>query len=142
MITVTRQYRFAASHRLHSAELSEADNQLVFGKCNNPFGHGHDYVLQVQLAGPVDPESGLAVNLEKLDRLVRDQVLTQMANQDLNRLSPFKALVPTTENLAMVVDDMLRRAWSAAFPPSGPCLEGVRILETKRNAFETSGVRR
>lgn len=142
MISVTRQYRFSASHRLHSAELSETENRRVFGKCNNPFGHGHDYVLQIQLTGPVDPETGLAVNVESLDRLVRNQILTRMANQDLNRLDPFGALVPTTENLATVVDDLLRRAWSAAFPPSGPCLEGVRILETKRNAFETSGVRR
>ena len=142
MIAITRQYKFSASHRLHSPELSDVENQEVFGKCNNPFGHGHDYVLQVQLAGSVDPETGLVVNLETLDRLVRDQVLTRLANQYLNRLVPFTALVPTTENLAVVIDDMLRRAWSATFPPSGPRLAGVRILETKRNAFETSGVRR
>ncbi|MCC6585596.1 MAG: 6-carboxytetrahydropterin synthase [Bryobacterales bacterium] len=142
MITVTRQYRFSASHRLHSVELSDAENQRVFGKCNNPFGHGHDYVLQVQLAGRLDADTGLVINLDSLDRFVREQVLSHIANQDLNRLGPFKTLVPTTENLALVVDDLLRRAWSAAFSPSGPCLEGVRILETKRNAFETSGVRR
>jgi 6-pyruvoyltetrahydropterin/6-carboxytetrahydropterin synthase len=136
MIRVTRQYRFSASHRLHAAALSDEENRAVFGKCNNPHGHGHNYVLEVSARGPVDEETGLAVDVSKLDRLVRDSVLRDIETTDLNRLPDFSERVPTTENLAEALLSRLTQAWRAAFSEEWPVLDGVRIRETPRNTFE------
>ena len=140
MIRLTRQYKFAASHRLHSDALSEPENQRVYGKCNNPFGHGHDYVLQIVARGPVNPETGLLLNLDRLDELVGRVLLRDFQNRNLNDLDAFKALVPTTENLALVAERQLRHGWTGIFAGNPVELVGVRILETARNRFESSGV--
>ncbi len=137
---LTRQYRFAASHRLHSPLLGEEENQRVYGKCNNPFGHGHDYVVQVVLEGRPDPATGLMVPLESLDEFVDRILMRDVSNRNLNDMPVFEKLVPTTENLAAVADERLRSAWPEAFP-AGPVLAGVRVLETARNSFETPGGR-
>jgi 6-pyruvoyltetrahydropterin/6-carboxytetrahydropterin synthase len=137
MIRLTRQYKFAASHRLHSDALSETENQRVYGKCNNPYGHGHDYVLQVVARGPVDSETGLLLNLDRLDEFVGWSLLSELRNRNLNDLAEFQMLVPTTENLTVLAERRLRASWPAAFPE----LVGVRILETARNSFESSRVR-
>ncbi|MBM3788483.1 MAG: 6-pyruvoyl tetrahydrobiopterin synthase [Acidobacteria bacterium] len=137
---MTRQYKFAASHRLHSPQLGEEENQRVYGKCNNPFGHGHDYVLQVVLEGTPDPATGLLVRLEALDDFVDRILLREVRNRNLNAMPVFETLVPTTENLALVADGRLRKAWPAVFG-DGPSLAGVRVLETARNSFETPGGR-
>lgn len=142
MVKVTRQYRFPASHRLHSSQLTAEENREVYGKCNNPFGHGHDYVLQVQVSGPVDRVTGLAVSVDALDVLVESRVLHLVANANLNDLPEFAAAVPTTEILAAEVDRWLRAGWADSFPGEWPQLDGVRILETQRNVFETIGVRK
>ena len=113
MIRLTRQYKFAASHRLHAAALSEEENQRVYGKCNNPYGHGHDYVLQVVLSGAVHPETGLLVHLGQLDVFVDRAVLASMRNNNLNDLPDFQTLVPTTENLTAVAERHLRARWQA-----------------------------
>jgi len=139
---VTRQYRFSASHRLHSPQLSEDGNWQVYGKCNNPYGHGHDYVAQVQVSGPVDEETGLALPVEALDGLVERHVLRAVANANLNDLPAFAEVAPTTEMLAVAIDRWLRTGWTDVFPGEWPRLDGVRILETKRNVFETIGVRK
>jgi 6-pyruvoyltetrahydropterin/6-carboxytetrahydropterin synthase len=136
MMRVTRQYRFSASHRLHTPALSEERNRELFGKCNNPHGHGHDYVLQVSARGPVDPETGFAVDVSQLDALVSDAVLRDVAMTDLNRLGDFASRVPTTENLAEAVRARLERGWRNSFPGPWPALDSVRIQETKRNTFE------
>ena len=75
MIGVTRKYRFAASHRLHAPQLSERENSDLYGKCNNPYGHGHNYEVEISVHGPVDPATGHAVDLVELDRLVQAAVL-------------------------------------------------------------------
>ncbi len=142
MIRLTRQYRFAASHRLHSDALSAAENDRTYGKCNNPFGHGHDYVLQVVTRGPVDPVKGLLLNLDRLDAFVGRVLMRDFRNRNLNDLDAFKTLVPTTENLALVAERQLRAAWAADFEQSPVELVGVRILETARNSFESSRVRK
>ena len=139
MIRVTRQYRFSASHRLHSPALSEEENWAKYGKCNNPYGHGHNYTLQVTAAGPVDPESGLAVNPAALDNLVENRVLNDVRTANLNDLPDFANRVPTTENLAEAIRERLSGRWKETFGAGGPSLEKVRILETRRNFFETSG---
>jgi 6-pyruvoyltetrahydropterin/6-carboxytetrahydropterin synthase len=134
---VTRRYHFAASHRLHSPKFSEEENRELYGKCSNPYGHGHDYVLDVTAVGPVDPASGQAVHVPTLDRLVGEEVLKDFDHRYMNAdLGEFKALVPTSENIIQVIEDRLMARWSAAFPVEGPRLEGIRLRETKRNVFE------
>ncbi len=137
MIRVTRRYRFSASHRLHSELLSAERNREVYGKCNNPHGHGHDYILEVSVRGPVDPETGMAVDVRALDAIVKQQILDAFQMRNLNLDVPeFAALVPTSENVALVVQARLQRAWAAWFPSPWPALEKVRIQETPRNIFE------
>lgn len=130
-MTLTRRYRFAASHRLHTDALSVEENARLYGKCNNPFGHGHDYVLDVTVTGPVDP-SGQIVNREALDALVREQVLVRLDHRNLNCDVPeLRQKVATTENLASAIEKMLTAQWT--LPAS---LARVRISETERNTFE------
>jgi len=134
---VTRRYRFAASHRLHSAAFTDDENRELYGKCSNPYGHGHDYVLDVTAAGPVDAESGQVVHVPTLDRLVSEQVLQDFDHRYMNAdLSEFKTLVPTSENIIRVIEDRLLVRWPDAFPGEWPRLEGIRLRETKRNVFE------
>lgn len=137
MIRLTRRYRFSASHRLDAPGLSEEENRELYGKCNNPHGHGHDYALEVTLRGPVDAESGRMADLAALDALVREQVLEPFDQRNLNTEVPAFALrVPTTENLAIEIRSRLAGRWRQVFPGMGPALDGIRIQETKRNRFE------
>ena len=136
MTTVTRLYHFSASHRLHVPQFTEEQNEALYGKCNNPYGHGHDYVLEVTAAGPVDETTGLLFPLPVLDRLVHDDVLRLIAHRNLNRdLSQFAALVPTTENLTAVIAELLQANWTGAFG-SRVKLHRIHIQETDRNGFE------
>jgi 6-pyruvoyltetrahydropterin/6-carboxytetrahydropterin synthase len=140
MICLTRRYRFSASHRLHTPLLSEADNRELYGKCNNPFGHGHDYTLEVSVRGPVDEATGRVVHIDALDRLVRSQVLEPFDHRDLNAEAPvFTQLVPTTENLAIEIRSRLEAGWASAIPGPRPSLASVRLSETRRNFFEVRG---
>jgi 6-pyruvoyltetrahydropterin/6-carboxytetrahydropterin synthase len=134
---VTRQYRFAASHRLHTAQLSEEDNCRLYGKCNHPFGHGHNYVVEVSARGPVDPMTGRAVDVAALDELVGRQVMARFDHRNLNtEVEAFRVEVPTSENLAREICRGLKREWSRVFPGEWPKLEKIRIEETARNIFE------
>jgi 6-pyruvoyltetrahydropterin/6-carboxytetrahydropterin synthase len=134
---VTRRYAFAASHRLHSAQLSDAANEHIYGKCNNPHGHGHNYTVEVSACGPVDDSSGLAVRISILDDLVKREILTPFDHCNLNvDTNAFCDSVPTTENLALEIGRRLKRTWSTAFPGEWPKLDKIRIAETERNIFE------
>src|SRR5450755_212474 len=111
-VRLTRRYRFSATHRLYSDELSEEMNRATFGKCANPYGHGHDYVLHVSVAGPLDLATGRVVDLDTLDGLMRDAVVAPFEHANLNAdVAEFEALVPTTENLAVVIEQRLRAEW-------------------------------
>jgi len=137
MFRVTRRYQFAASHRLHANALSGEENRRVYGKCNNPFGHGHNYVLEVSARGPVDPGTGSAVDARRLDDLMAREVLGPFDHRNLNAdIEAFRELTPTSENLAVEICRRLKRAWPQAFPGEWPKLEKVRIAETARNIFE------
>jgi 6-pyruvoyltetrahydropterin/6-carboxytetrahydropterin synthase len=137
MTTVTRLYRFSASHRLHSQTLTETENLAIYGKCNNPFGHGHDYVLEVTAAGDVDHRTGLLLPISKLDSLVQKAVLQRFAYSNINMDVPeFKHLVPTTENVAMVITELLQQNWDAYLGGVPARLHRVHIQETDRNGFE------
>ena len=137
MFHVTRRYAFAASHRLHSGQLSEAQNRLLYGKCNNPYGHGHNYTIDVSVRGPVDAASGRAVDIEQLDELVNRQVIEPFDHRNLNvEVAVFAQVVPTSENLGFEICRRLKRHWKEVFPGDWPKLEKVRIEETPRNIFE------
>jgi 6-pyruvoyltetrahydropterin/6-carboxytetrahydropterin synthase len=141
MMRLTRRYRFSASHRLHSPGLSAEENAEAYGKCNNPRGHGHDYVLEVSVRGPLDPRSARVVNVPELDRLVEREVLSRLRHRDLNSEAPELAGAPTTtENLAIAIRANLARYWKQVFPGGLPALERIRIHETRRNVFETAEV--
>ena len=137
MFRVTRRYQFAASHRLHAPGLGAAENRELYGKCNNPYGHGHNYEVEITVRGPVEGSTGRAVNLAQLDRLVQTEVLDAFDHRNLNaEIGQFAELVPTSENLAMEICRRLKRNWSEAFPGEWPKLEKIRIRETARNIFE------
>lgn len=141
MIRLTRRYRWPASHRLHSEALSDERNWQLYGKCNNPYGHGHDYVLEVSVRGNVDAQSGLVARIEVLDALVESSVLHDFAHRNLNLDVPdFAACVPTTENIAAAIQRRLQTNWTKAFPGEdpkiGPVLDRVRVRETRNNSFE------
>ena len=133
MVRVTRCYRFVASHRLHSQDLSEAENQDVYGKCNNPFGHGHNYVIEISIRGEINRNTGCAVDLMKLDKLVNEHIVSAFDHRYLNEEVPvFAKVVPTAENIGMETRRRLEAVWPARFPS----LEKVRVQETKRNIIE------
>jgi 6-pyruvoyltetrahydropterin/6-carboxytetrahydropterin synthase len=133
---LTRRYMFSASHRLHSDSMSEAENAATYGKCNNPYGHGHNYTLEVTVSGPVDESTGMVCNLVDLDVFVQREVLERFDHQNLNTIVEFARTVPTTENLCIVVYDILQRGFRHAH------LEKVRFEETMMNSFEYWGENR
>lgn len=134
---LTRVYPFSASHRLHVDALSEEENQRLFGKCNNPYGHGHNYVLHVTVAGEASADSGMIVGREAVDRLVNEAVMPRIDRKDMNgAVEEFANLTPTTENLARVIGDWLSAAWPRHFPNGEPSLRRIRLQETGRNTFE------
>jgi 6-pyruvoyltetrahydropterin/6-carboxytetrahydropterin synthase len=136
-IALTRKYRFPASHRLHTPLLSDSENARVFGKCNNPYGHGHDYELSVTLSGTVNAETGQLVPIERLDEYVREKVLSRFANRYLNvDVAEFRDLVPTTENVLLVIAGLLEEHWAERFGSDGPSLACIHVQETGRNGFE------
>ena len=131
---LTRVYRFAASHRLHSDQLTPERNSDLYGKCNNPYGHGHDYVLQITVEGRVEPASGRVVNVASLDRFVHEHVISVFDHKDMNTdVRDFEG-VPTTENLASDIGRRLERAWNGSFGDAK--LARVWIQETPKNTFE------
>jgi 6-pyruvoyltetrahydropterin/6-carboxytetrahydropterin synthase len=132
-LVLGRRYSFAASHRLHSDRLSEEENARVYGKCNNPFGHGHNYVVEVQMSGGVDPVTGMIANLADLDSYVQREVLDAFDHRNLSEDVPaFRGVVATTENLCIEIFSRLKRFAAAR-------LERVRIEETGKNSFEYTG---
>jgi 6-pyruvoyltetrahydropterin/6-carboxytetrahydropterin synthase len=117
--------------------LTENENRQLYGKCNNPFGHGHNYVVEVSACGPTDERTGLAVETSRLDELVLSEVLIPFGHRNLNvDVGCFASLVPTSENLAVEICRRLKSKWSVTFPGQWPKLERVRIAETPRNIFE------
>src|SRR5579859_3846583 len=132
-VELGRRYRFATSHRLHTGQLSEEENVRIFGKCANPYGHGHNYVLEVGISGDVDPSAGMIANLADLDSFVEREVLEPFDHRSLNEdVAVFRVVVPTTENLCI---EIFRRLQS--FPQAK--LRRVRVQETSNNSFEYTG---
>ena len=130
---LTRRYLFAASHRLHSDTLSEMENRDTYGKCNNPYGHGHNYAIEVTVSGQVDTRTGMVCNLAHLDECFRREVMERFDHQNLNARPEFVGQVPTTEKLAVAIYEILQQNCKTAH------LEKIRIEETSSNSFEYFG---
>jgi 6-pyruvoyltetrahydropterin/6-carboxytetrahydropterin synthase len=130
---LTRRYRFSASHRLHSDEMSAEENRATYGKCNNPYGHGHNYALEVTVSGAVDASTGMVCNLVDLDGFMEREILARYEHVNLNTLPEFGHRVPTTENLCVEIYEILQRGFHQAH------LEKVRMEETMMNSFEYAG---
>jgi 6-pyruvoyltetrahydropterin/6-carboxytetrahydropterin synthase len=130
---LTRRYLFSASHRLHSGQMSDSENQATYGKCNNPYGHGHNYMLEVTVSGSVDRSTGMVCNLLDLDQAVETEVLSRYNLENLNTLQEFAVTVPTTENLCIQIFEILQRGFPHAH------LDKVRLEETMMNSFEYAG---
>jgi 6-pyruvoyltetrahydropterin/6-carboxytetrahydropterin synthase len=129
----SRGYEISASHRLHTEALSDAENRTTFGKCNNPYGHGHNYRIEVTVGGPIDSATGMVIDMMRLDSVVRSEVLERFDTMNLNDDELFATQVSTTENLCIAIYDLLGPALHPAK------LERVRIEETENNFFEYAG---
>ncbi len=132
---LTKRYWFCASHRLHCDDMSAEENLSAYGKCNNPHGHGHNYFLEVTVAGHVDQSTGMVCNLVDLDNFVKEKILERFDHQNLNTLAEFQGVVPTTENLCIEAYDILHKEFHYAE------VDKVRVEETMLNSFEYAGGR-
>jgi 6-pyruvoyltetrahydropterin/6-carboxytetrahydropterin synthase len=130
---LSRRYLFSASHRLDNAAMSAQENRDTYGKCNNPYGHGHNYTLEVTVSGQVDGKTGMVCNLAEFDTFMEREVLTRYDKENLNTLKEFTEQVPTTENLCVQIYEIVHRGFTHAH------LERVRLEETMMNSFEYTG---
>lgn len=139
MLQLTKRYPFSASHRLHSTKLDAAENVIQFGKCNNPHGHGHNYTLEVTVSGQTNSPAGMIISRLKLDEIVERHVLSEINHVDLNSaIEDFRHTVPTTENLALLISDRLKKFWVQELGDTSPHLIRVRVAETARNSCEVT----
>ena len=126
---LSRRYRVSASHRLHTEAYSAEENRAIYGKCNNPHGHGHNYAVEVTVGGPVNAETGMVCDLGDLDEFARVHLIERFDQMNLNTLEEFREMVPTTENLTAVVYGIFKGF-------AGARVVRVRIEETGNNSFE------
>ncbi len=126
-----RREHFSAAHVLHNPAWSEAHNREVFGLCANPVGHGHNYLLELEVSGAIQEETGMVVNVKDLKHLLEREVLSKVDHKHLNHEVDFlQGIIPTTENLARAIWQVLERHM-----PAG-CEYRVRIFETERNCAQ------
>jgi 6-pyruvoyltetrahydropterin/6-carboxytetrahydropterin synthase len=130
---LSRRYLFSASHRLHSEFMTDEENKSTYGKCNNPYGHGHNYIVEVTVSGQVDGQTGMVCNLVDLDHFMQKKVLARYDHENLNTLQEFAQEVPTTENLCIHIYEIVQRGFTHAH------LERVKLEETLMNSFEYAG---
>lgn len=125
---LSRRETFSASHRLHSPKLSDLENQKLFGKCNHPHGHGHNYILEVTVKAKIDPKTGLVMNLTELKKIIRSEVIDKLDHKHLNLdIEEFRLLNPTAENIALLIWKWLEKALPPGF------LFEVKLHETENN---------
>ena len=128
-VEITRKARFCAAHRYHRKDWSEEKNREVFGACNNPHGHGHNYELEATLRGPVDPLTGMVINLRQVDEILQEQVVSRFDHRHINEeIEGFADTIPTTENLVLYIWKLLEPEFNR---------EGVRLarLRLREDAF-------
>ena len=128
---LSRRYRLSASHRLHSKAYTPEQNRATYGKCNNPHGHGHNYIVEVTVGGPVNETTGMVCDLAELDAFAQTNLLHPFDHINLNTLGSFRDVVPTTENFTMEIYRIFQRF-------AGATVERIRVEETSNNSFEYS----
>ena len=134
IVTVTRRLTFNSAHRVHNPELSDAENDRLFGKCNNPNWHGHNYVLEVSVRGSVESKTGYVLDLAKVKEIVTREVIDKVDHRNLNLDVDFmRNVIPTTENLAVGIWNILVRALAPAQ------LVLIRLWESENNRVEYAG---
>lgn len=134
MIYVSRRETFSASHRLHNPALSDEENRTIFGKCNSPNGHGHNYIIEITVAGEINPVTGYLIDLKQLKDIIRENIIDKVDHKNLNMDVDFlKGVITTTENLALLFWKLLENKI-----PNGK-LFSVKISETENNFFEYKG---
>lgn len=134
MLYITRREVFSSAHRLHNTNLSDEENKNIFGKCNNPNGHGHNYTLEVIVAGEIDPKTGYVVDLKQLKDIIIENVIRKVDHKHLNHDVDFlKGINPTTENFAVKI-------WAQLVDkiPAGK-LHSIKLYETENNYIEYKG---
>ena len=134
VVTVTRRVRFNAAHRVHNPALSDEENRALFGKCNNPNWHGHNYTLEVSVEGEVDPKTGYVVDLGEVARVAEREVVDHVDHRNFNLDVPFmRDVIPTSENIVV-------RFWQVLAPRLAPArLSRLRLWETENNYVEYDG---
>lgn len=133
-VAIYRKEHFNAAHRLHHPGWSDEKNKEVFGKCNNPNYHGHNYELWVKLVGPIDPDTGYVYDMKVLSDLIKERILRKFDHKNLNLdTDEFKNINPTAENIAVVIWDILRKEIEEKYDLT------VRLYETERNYVEYDG---
>lgn len=134
MLYITRRETFAAAHRLFKPELSDEENLKIFGKCSNPNWHGHNYTLEVVVAGEVDPDTGFVLDLKELKKIIHQHVIDKVDHKNLNLDTDFmKGIIPTSENICIAIWNQLKDKI-----PAGK-LYSVKLYETENNYFEYKG---
>jgi 6-pyruvoyltetrahydropterin/6-carboxytetrahydropterin synthase len=133
-VTVTRRMQFNAAHRVHNPALSDAENTALFGKCNNPNWHGHNYTLDVSVSGPIDPKTGYVIDLGRVKEIVNREVIDKVDHRNLNIEVDFmRGTIPTTENIVVAM-------WNVIAPALAPAkLERLVLWETQNNSVEYTG---
>jgi 6-pyruvoyltetrahydropterin/6-carboxytetrahydropterin synthase len=140
MVQLTSSIEFSASHRLHSTQLSDEENRRVYGKCNNPNGHGHNYVVEVTVSGEPDAKSGAIINVGLLDQLLKSEIDARFDHKHLNLDTQYFAERPATaENIAIVIWELLQSKIPACRPDGRVALHRVRLIETARSWFDYYG---
>jgi len=130
-IAVTKRMTFSSGHRIYNPEFSDEKNREIFGACSNPNGHGHNYVLEVSLSGPVDPETGMIINLKEMKAIIRNEIIDKVDHKNLNLDVNFmKDIIPTTENFAARIWEIL----DGKFPEG--TLSGIVLWESENNKVE------
>jgi 6-pyruvoyltetrahydropterin/6-carboxytetrahydropterin synthase len=134
IVTITRRLQFNAAHRVHNPALSDAENKALFGKCNNPNWHGHNYTLDVSVAGPVDEKTGYVVDLSRIKRVVEREVIDKVDHRNFNLEVDFmQGIIPTTENIVVAM-------WRVIEPAMRPAkLTKLVLWETPNNYVEYDG---
>lgn len=133
-VTVTRRLKFNAAHRVHNPTLSDEENSQLFGKCNNPNWHGHNYILDVSVEGPIDPKTGYVMDLSQLKELVEDEIVNLVDHKNMNLDVPFMTgVIPTSENIILAF-------WKILEPAIHPRkLKRLVLWETDNNYVEYDG---
>lgn len=134
MVYITRRETFSAAHRLFNPKFTDEQNEKIFGKCSNPNWHGHNYVLEVVVAGEPNPDTGFVLNIAELKEIIKQHVLAKVDHKNLNTETDFmKGIIPSTENLTIAIWKEL-----ANKIPNGK-LYSVKLSETENNFFEYRG---